>query len=88
MKPSSLTWLSLISGATVMASEMAASRLVAPYFGSSTPVWAALISLVLGGLALGAHLGGRAADRWERMEPLRVALCLAALLLALLPFLA
>jgi hypothetical protein len=87
MRPSSLTWLSLLSGATVMASEMAASRLVAPYFGSSTPVWAALISLVLGGLAVGAHLGGRAADLRagaRGLEPLRVALCLAALL----PFLA
>ncbi|AKQ63644.1 Spermidine synthase [Myxococcus hansupus] len=89
MRPtSSLTWLSFVTGTTVMASEMAASRLVAPYFGGSTPVWAALISLVLGGLALGAHLGGRAADRTGRLEPLLGALCLSALTLALLPFLA
>ncbi|WIG93040.1 fused MFS/spermidine synthase [Myxococcus sp. SDU36] len=89
MRPtSSLTWLSFITGMTVMASEMAASRLMAPYFGSSTPVWAALISLVPGGLAVGARLGGRAADRSGRLTPLLSALCLSALALALLPFLA
>lgn len=87
MKPS-LLWLSFLTGATVMAAEMAASRLVAPYFGSSTPVWAALISTVLGGMALGAHLGGRVADRVGRLEPLRAALCAVAAHLALLPFLA
>ncbi|MCP3100127.1 fused MFS/spermidine synthase [Myxococcus sp. K15C18031901] len=88
MSPSSLLRLSFLCGATVMASEMAASRLVAPYFGSSTPVWAALISLVLGGLALGAHLGGRVADQTKGLEPLRVALCVASVMLAVLPFLA
>ncbi|QSQ13026.1 fused MFS/spermidine synthase [Myxococcus landrumensis] len=88
MKPSSLTWLAFLAGATVMASEMMASRLVAPYFGSSMPVWGALLSLVLGGLLVGAHLGGRLADPSGRLEPLRKALCLAALFLALLPFLA
>ncbi|WXH30819.1 hypothetical protein WA016_04792 [Myxococcus stipitatus] len=88
MKPSSLTWLAFLAGATVMASEMMASRLVAPYFGSSMPVWVALISLVLGGLTVGAHLGGRLADPSGRLEPLRKALCLAALFLAILPFLA
>jgi predicted membrane-bound spermidine synthase len=87
MKPS-LVWLSFITGATVMAAEMAASRLVAPYFGSSTPVWATLISVVLGGMALGAHLGGRVADRLGRPEPLLAALCAVAAHLALLPFLA
>ncbi|WP_224365573.1 spermidine synthase [Hyalangium versicolor] len=87
MKPS-LASLSFLTGATVMAAEMAASRLVTPYFGSSTPVWATLISVVLGGMALGAHFGGRVADRLGRPEPLLVALCAVAAHLALLPFLA
>ena len=78
--------LSFVAGAAVMAAEMAASRMVAPYFGSSTPVWGTLITLVLGGMALGAELGGRAADRFGRLEPLLHALCAAAALLAVLPF--
>lgn len=86
MSRSYLALLGFVSGATVMASEMAASRLVAPYFGTSTPVFAVLIAFVLSGLALGAALGGRAADARAELPPLLQVLCGASAVLALLPF--
>jgi MFS family permease len=52
-----------LSGAALMSLEMAGFRLVQPEFGSDIIVWGSLISVFLGGLAIGAFLGGRLADR-------------------------
>ena len=53
-------------GAAVLAVEIAASRVLAPFFGNSLYVWGALIGVVLAGLALGYWLGGALADRLPR----------------------
>src|SRR5262245_43827425 len=57
-------------GATVMTVEMSASRLLAPYFGTSLFIWAILIGLVMIYLAVGYGVGGWLADRYPRASVL------------------
>jgi spermidine synthase len=76
------------AGTGSLATEIAASRMLAPYFGSSTIVWANLIGIVLAGLALGYWLGGRLADRRPKGRLLGVIVLAAALWVAMTPFVA
>jgi len=77
-----------VVGAASLGVEIAAARLLAPYFGASTIIWANTIAVVLVSLSAGYWLGGRLADR----APDRAGLCrlvlAAAALLALVPFVA
>jgi predicted membrane-bound spermidine synthase len=77
-----------MAGAGTLATEIAASRLLAPYFGSSTIVWANIIGLILVYLSLGYWLGGKVADRWPNPRLLGLIVIVAALMIALTPFVA
>ena len=80
--------LAAVVGAASLGAEIAAARLLAPWFGASTIVWANTIATVLVALSAGYWVGGRLADRDPTLAGLsRVVLC-AALLLALVPFVA
>ncbi len=56
-----------VAGAALLGVEIAASRVLAPFFGSSLFVWGALIGVVLTGLAAGYWAGGALADRFPAM---------------------
>src|SRR5258705_4895166 len=55
--------LAAVVGAASLGAEIAAARLLAPYFGASTIVWANTIATVLVALSAGYWVGGRLADR-------------------------
>lgn len=52
-----------VCGASVMILELAASRILAPFFGTNTFIWTSLIGIILGCLSIGYWLGGKYADR-------------------------
>jgi SAM-dependent methyltransferase len=54
--------LTFIATASVLVLEIAAGRLLAPYVGVSLTTYTGIIGAILAGIALGAWIGGRAAD--------------------------
>jgi spermidine synthase len=68
--------------------ELTASRLLAPFFGSSTFIWASLIGSTLAFLALGYFLGGRLADRRPEPVVLYAVTAIAAVAIGMIPFVA
>jgi predicted membrane-bound spermidine synthase len=78
--------LVFVVGTGSLGAEIAAVRLLAPYFGASTIVWANTIGIVLVALSVGYWLGGRLADRHPNMRALCLTALLAAVLLAAVPF--
>jgi spermidine synthase len=78
--------LVFVVGAASLGAEIAAARLLAPYFGASTIVWANTIGVVLVALSVGYWLGGRYADRHPHMRGLCLLVLAAAVLIAAVPF--
>src|SRR5699024_8788384 len=77
---------SFFSGMSVMAIELGASRLLAPYFSSSQIVWTVIIGTIMIAMAICNVWGGRSADRHPEPERLFKRLLLVAVWTALIPF--
>lgn len=60
---SAAAFLTFLAAASVLVLEIAAGRLLAPYVGVSLTTYTGIIGVILAGIAAGAWLGGRAADR-------------------------
>ncbi len=77
-----------VVGAASLGAEIAAARLLAPWFGASTIIWANTIATVLVALSAGYWVGGRLADRDPTLAGLSRVVLGAAGLLAIVPFIA
>jgi spermidine synthase len=77
--------LVFVSGMASLGVEFGASRLLAPYFGTSLYVWGVLIGLILIYLSAGYVIGGRLADRHPREDLLFQITAWAGLWIGLIP---
>lgn len=75
------------AGMSVMAVELGASRLLAPYFSSSQIVWTIIIGTIMIAMALGNIWGGRSADKHPDPDKLYMRLMIAAVWIAAIPIL-
>lgn len=75
------------AGMSVMAVELGASRLLAPYFSSSQIVWTIIIGTIMIAMALGNIWGGRSADKNPNPDRLYFRIIVAAIWIAAIPVL-
>ncbi len=74
------------AGMSVMAVELGASRLLAPYFSSSQIVWTIIIGTIMIAMALGNIYGGRSADKNPNPDKLYGRILIASIWIAAVPF--
>ena len=75
------------AGMSVMAIELGAQRLLAPYFSSSQIVWTIVIGTIMIAMALGNIYGGRKADKDPNPDKLYARLLIVGAWIALIPWL-
>lgn len=74
------------SGMSVMAIELGASRLLAPYFSSSQIIWTIIIGAIMIAMALGNIWGGRLADKNPSPDKMYFRILIVAVWTAAIPF--
>lgn len=81
-----LLLLAFIEGASVMACELLGAKMIAPFFGSSLYVWAAVLGVTLSGLMLGYYSGGYLSEKVKKDNLVSWVLLLAGLFLMIMPY--
>lgn len=81
-------FIGFVLGASLMGVEMAAIRMMTPYFGSAIEIWACMIATVMLSMMTGYYVGGTVADRAPRSEVLGGCVLAAGLFVMALPFFA
>jgi spermidine synthase len=84
----SLAVLVFVAGMASMSLEFTASRILIPIFGSSIYTWGSLIGVILAGLSLGYHIGGKLADKNPNFLKLCLVIFSAGLYIIFIPFIA
>lgn len=88
MKKYRLEIVLFIVDAIYMILELIASRLLAPYFGSSNLVWTSVIGIILLSNSIGNYIGGKIADKDCSKNNLKLILKISGIVILIIPFIA
>lgn len=69
-----------------MAVELIGAKLIAPFYGSSLYVWAAVLAITLGGLAIGYYFGGGVSKKYPSNKTLMYIMAISSILVFVMPF--
>ena len=86
MKKYRIEIILFIVEAVCMILELVASRILAPYFGSSNLVWTSVIGIILASGSIGNYLGGIVADKPEVNKKFKFILLISSILILIIPF--
>ncbi|MHB9072662.1 MAG: spermidine synthase [Desulfobaccales bacterium] len=79
--------IAFVSGALIMIIELAANRVLAPWFGNSLFTWTGLIGVILIAMSVGYYLGGWLADQKSDYLTLSHILAASSVSILLIPLL-
>ena len=68
-----------------MAVELIGAKMIAPYYGTSLYVWAAVLATTLGGLAVGYYTGGLISKKYPTQKMLYTIILVSSILVLLMP---
>ncbi|MBU0763667.1 MAG: fused MFS/spermidine synthase [Bacteroidetes bacterium] len=77
--------LLLIEGGSLMAVELIGAKLIASYYGNSLYVWTAVLSVTLGGIAIGYYFGGVLSSKFPDIKKLLIIISISVLLVFIMP---